>query len=134
MKRTCVLLVTSLILFGLLPAGAFACDHHGASSTAVCAQQRIVMIRIDVKDLPHLAASLTARSVKQAARLSSQLPRELNKQMQTGTDNAQVAFRAATGQTQSTFHRISAEVALLSLQLLRGAFSYFSAALSGLLR
>ena len=135
MKRTWVLLVTSLILFAFFSTAAFACGASCAccGSTATSAQQTIV-IRMDVKELPHQLAGLTARSVKQAIKLSTRLPHELSRQMQTENVNAQIAMRAATGQTQSTFHRISSEVALLSLHLLRGAFSYFSAVLSGLLR
>jgi hypothetical protein len=131
MKSILVLLVASLLSCGLLSTAAVAC---GDASSSVCAQRQTIVIRLDVKKLPHQAVSLLTGSIKRTAKLTASLPREVGAQMQTGTENTQVAFRAATGQTQSTFQRFSAEVTALSLKFLRSACSYFLALLSGLMR
>jgi hypothetical protein len=131
MRPVLVLLFASLMLVALLSTTAVAGVKN---PTTISVQQERIVIHLNVKALPHQAVSLLAGSVKHAAKFTGSVPREVGAQMQAGTDNAQVAFRAATGQTQSTFQRLSGEVAALSLHVLRSASSYFLALLSGLMR
>jgi hypothetical protein len=135
MKSTWILLVASLLLLGLISANAAACGGNcvGCCGTTAQASHRVVL-RMDVKQLPHQLVQLAAKSVKWSAHYAAKAPHELARQMRTGTGKVQVACQAATGQTQSTFQRVSAEVTSLSLQVLRGACSYFLALFSGLLR
>ncbi|HEY3296920.1 MAG TPA: hypothetical protein VGL38_15920 [bacterium] len=140
MRRTWLVLSAHLILLGLLAAGAYASGSNGGycgggpQTPAQAVSQQVIVIHIDVKDLPHQAASLTARSIIHGIKFAAHAPGHIKSELRTGSGKAQVAFQAATGQTQSTFQRISAGVTSLSLQLLRGAFSYFWALVSGLLR
>lgn len=133
MKRRLALLLTILILFGLMANTVFACNAGRVGFSGAPLKRQIVL-RIRAMGVPRQAMRLLTHSVKQSARFAAHMPRHIRRQLQSGSIKAQVAFHAATGQTQSSFHRISAGVTSLSLQLLRGAFSYIWALLSGLLR
>jgi len=139
MKLAWTLLLANLILFGVMATGAYACGAAcgccgRTTQPAMSTDLQVIVINVDVKDLPHQAVKLGAQSLVHAVKFASHMPGHIRQQMRTGSDKAQVAFHAATGQTQSTFQRITAGVTSLSLQLIRGVCSYFWALISGLLR
>ena len=131
------LILSTVFMTTTIAVADNSCGCCGGGPLAPAANStHLIVVRMDVraKALPHDVASLTAKSVKLAIHGAMRVPHHLAHQMQVGSDRAQVAFHAATGQTQNSFRRISAGVTSLSLQLLRGACSYFWALISGLLR